>query len=199
MRRAARLGDAARLVDGEIRGVFHKLAALGADTGDVRAAFDVRVQHLLQRQIDDKVAVGQDDVLLPDLVQVRPHARERLHLAAEFLHAELARVGKGRQQLETAVLARHVPRLAAADVVEQALIVAVQHNADVCDARARHVGEHEVDHAVAPAERHRAGHARFGQLAKAGSLFIGKDDAVQSVHRTVSFPSTLRMRLAGST
>ena len=32
-----------------------------------------------------------------------------------------------------------------------------------------------------------------------GREFIGKDDAVQSVHRTVSFPSTLRMRLAGST
>ena len=178
MRRAARLGDAARFVDGEIRGVFHKLAALGADAGDVRAAFDVRVQHLLQRQIDDKVTVGQDDVLLPDLVQVRPHARERLHLAAEFLHAELARVGKGRQELESAVLARHVPGLAVADVVKQTLVVAVQHDANVCNACARHVGEHKVYRAAATAERHGAGHAFLRQLTKAGCFRIGKDDTV---------------------
>ena len=159
----------------------------------------MRVQHILEREVDDEVAVGQDDVLLPNFAQVRPHARERFELAAEVFAAEAARVGKGRQQLEAAVLARHVPRLAVADVVEQALVVAVQHDADVRDARALHVGEHEVDRAVAPAERHGAGHALLGQLAKAGRFFIGKDDAVQSVHRTVSFPSTLRIRLAGST
>ena len=126
-------------------------------------------------------------------------ANQRQGTQSTLTRAEVRGGGKGRQQRGTAVLAGLGPRLAAAGGVGRAWRVAVRHNADVGEARARHVGGHEVDHAVAPAERHRAGHARFGQLAKAGSLFIGKDDAVQSVHRTVSFPSTLRMRLAGST
>ena len=159
----------------------------------------MRVQHALERQVDDEVAVGQDDIFLPDALQIRPHARERVELAAEGFAAVLALVGKRRQKLEPPVLARHIPGLAVADMVDETLIVAVQHDADIRDARVVHIGEHEVDGAVAPAERHGAGHTLLRQLTKAGRLFIGKDNTVQAVHRTVSFPSALRIRLAGST
>ena len=138
----------------------------------------MRVQHVLQGKVDDEVTVGQDNIFLPDLAQIRANAGKRLKLAAENLSAEAAHIGKGRQELESAVLARHVPGLAVADVVKQALVVAVQHDADVCNARARHVGEHKVYRAAAPAERHGAGHAFLRQLTKAGCFRIGKDDTV---------------------
>ena len=199
VRRAARLGHFPRIVERKVGRVFHKCAVCRAHAGDVRAARLVRLQHLLERQIDDEVAVGEDDVLLPNLPQVRTHARERVDLAAEHRAAVFSLVGKGLQELEPAISARHVPCLAVADVVNETLIVAVQHDADIRNARVVHIGEHEVDRAVAPAKGYGAGHTLLRQLAKAGCFRIGKDNTVQSVHRTVSFPSALRMRFAAST
>ena len=102
----------------------------------------------------------------------------------------------GRRHTQPAVLARHVPGLAVADVVKQALVIAVQHHADVGDAGGVQIGEHEIDDAVASAERDGGGHPAFRQLAQSRLLFVGENDAVQSVHRTVSFPSRLSIRFA---
>ena len=65
----------------------------------------------------------------------------------------LAVVGKRRQEPQSAVFARHVPRFAVAQMGKKTLIVAVQHDADVRDAGAVHIREHEVNGAVASAER----------------------------------------------
>ena len=56
--------------------------------------------------------------------------------------------------------------------------------------------KHEIDDAVASARRDGGGHPAFRQLAQSRLLFVGENNAVQSVHRTVSFPSRLSIRFA---
>lgn len=157
-------------------------------------------QNLVHGEVGDQVAVAEDDVVLTDaLVDVGTNARERLHPAAEGCGLIDAVVGEGRQELETAVLAAHVPGLAAAEMVKQALVVAVEHHANVGHARVLQAREQEVDDAVASAEGHRGRHAVLHQFAQLRLFFIGKNDCVQSVHLSVSFPSRLYIRFVPST
>ena len=64
-RRAPDLPDRAVALKREVGRVVHEAAVRRADGGDVRAALQMRGKHVRERQIDDKVAVGEHDVVLP--------------------------------------------------------------------------------------------------------------------------------------
>lgn len=72
--------DAARLIQCKV-GVRHIAGDGGAYRRHVRAGLDMAAQHVLQRQVDDKVAVRQQHIVLPDALEVVDHARQCLHLA----------------------------------------------------------------------------------------------------------------------
>ena len=57
-------------------------------------------------------------------------------------------------------------------------------------------GNEEIKPQLASAERDGGRHPAFRQLAQSRLLFVGENNAVQSVHRTVSFPSRLSIRFA---
>ena len=176
------------LAELEEGGVERLLIVRRADAGDVRAGLEVRGEHVREVDVDDQVAVRHDDVVLTDLLQVGAHAGERLHLALKLLAAAVLAVVRERgQQAQPAVLAGHVPRLAVAQMVQQALIVAVQHDAHVGHAGVLHVGEHKVNDAIASAKGDRGGHAVLDQLPQSGLLLVRENDAVQSVHLATSF------------
>ena len=78
----------------------------GAYGGDVRTGGDMLRQDVPQADVGDAVAVSQNDVGLPAVLDVGGHACQRIELAREGLRGVgIAAVGKGRQQEQTAVFA----------------------------------------------------------------------------------------------
>ena len=134
---------------------------------------------------------------LADLLQVGAHAGQGVHLAGKLPHASGALLmGEGGQQAQAAVHAAQVPVLAGAQVVQQALVVALDGHAHVGHAGVDHAAEDEVDETVASREGDGGGHAGLRQLPQATALFIGKDDAVQfAFHLDTSLCSLLSIVL----
>ena len=73
------------------------------------------LQHILQRQVDDHIAVGQHRILLPDAAQVIAHAAKSLHLAPE-LAAVLPMLGIGEDHSAKTILALGYPMYAVLSV-----------------------------------------------------------------------------------
>ena len=71
--------------------------------------------------------------------------------------------------------------------------MAVEHHAHVGDAGVHQVGQGEVHRPVPPAEGDGRRGADLSQLPQVVALFIGKDDAMQSVHRDTSSPLLFSM------
>ena len=93
-----RVGDAPAAVQPEI-GVLPVAACGGAHRRDVRAGGNMPRQHVLQRYVDDRVAVRQHHIVLPDALEIVHHAVQRLYPAAELPVAVAALViGEGGQQ-----------------------------------------------------------------------------------------------------
>ena len=181
-----RVRDAPGLVELKI-GVVRIARLRRADGGDVRARLDVRVQHVPQREVRHEVAVGQDDVLLPDAAQIVHHARKRFHAPAEApVPAAALAVGKRRQQRQAAVVAAEIPALARAEVIHHALALAVHDDAHVAHPGVDHAREREIHHAVVPRERDRPVDAVLDQLAQLRLLFIGENNPVHAVHASTS-------------
>ena len=181
-----RINDAAVIVQLEIDVLA---AAQGGRTngGDIRFCGDMALQHILQRQVDDHIAVGQHRILLPDAAQVIAHAAKSLHLAPELAAVlPMLGIGEGRQQRQAAVIAAQVPAFAAAQMVKQTLALAVHDNAHIAHTGVDHIAEHEVHHTVVPGKRQRAVDPVLDQFAQAGFFLIGKDDAVHGVHAFTS-------------
>ena len=143
--------------------------------------------HVLQGDVDDQVAVGQDHVGLTDFFQVGAHAGQSVHLARELPHASgTLLMGEGGQQAQAAVHTAQVPVLAGAQVVQQALVVAVQDHAHVGDAGVDHAAEDEVDNAVASREGDGGGDPVEGQFPQVVVFFIREDDSMQAFHLDTS-------------
>ena len=144
-------------------------------------------QHVVQGQVHHQVAVGQHHIVLPDVLEIVHHAAQGLHLAPEpACVAPPLGIGEGRQQSQAAVVAAEVPAFAGAQVVQHALALAVHDDAHVPDAGIDHVGEHKVHHPIVAAEGDGAVDALLDELPQSGFLFIGKYDAVHSVHASTS-------------
>ena len=173
------------------------LHVAGAYGGDVRAGSDVGLIHVLHGDVDDEVAVRQDHVLLADALQIGADPRQGLHLAPvlpDAAHHIVIR--EGGQQAQAAVLPAQIPVLAGTQVVQQALVVALDGYAHVGHAGVDHAAEDEVDETVASREGDGSGHAGLRQLPQAAALFIGKDDAVQfAFHLDTSLCSLLSIVL----
>ena len=93
---------------------------------------------------------------------------------------------EGGQEPQAAVDAAQIPVLAGAQVVQQALVVAVENDAHVEHAGVDQVAEHEVDDPVAPAEGHRGRGAVLRQLPQSGVFVIGENQSVQAFHLRTS-------------
>ena len=98
-----------------------------------------------------------------------------------------------------APLAGEVPALAAAQVVKEALVAAVEHHAHVLDPGVHEVGEDEVHAAVAPAEGQGRRRPLLRQFIELVALLIGENDAVQFPHFARSSPLLFSIFPAGTT
>ena len=148
-------------------------------------------QHVLQRYVDDRVAVRQHHIVLPDALEIVHHAVQRLHPAAELPVAVAALViGEGGQQRQSAEVAAEIPALSAAQMIQQRLALAVHDHAHVRDTGVDHAGEDKVDDPVIAAKGDGAAYPVFDQLPQSVLLFVGEDDPVQSLHLRTSLPSS---------
>ena len=82
--------------------------------------------------------------------------------------------------------AAQIQVLAVGQVIQQALITAMEDNAHIGDASVDHAGENEVDDAVAAGEGDGGGHAVLRQIPQVVVVFVGKNDAVQIFHLSTS-------------
>ena len=137
-------------------------------------------------EIADDIRRHEHDLRLRDIPHVGNDRVERLGRAgivAARVHAER------RQQVQPAAAARQIPRLAAAEVVEQGLIVPLHDDADAVHTRVRERRERKVDQPVAPAKRQRCVRAVARQVPKPRGAVICVNDAVYLAHACTSAPS----------
>ena len=167
-------------VEFNISGERRVLGLFGADHGQVRARLDMAVDHVVERDVCDDVAVRDHNVFGLVLLQEVDRARERVDLAAVFAGDErgsLFGVGIRRQQGDARVLTGKVPVLRVADVVDQRLVFVLHQHAHAVDTGVYHVGEHEVNDAVTAAPLDCADRAVLGDLAKIVVIIECNDDA----------------------
>ena len=168
--------DAAGVIDLEVGGQLGIAGEVcGADRGNIRAAFQMGLEHGLQVDVAGHIAVRHDYIILFDVLYIAVNAIKRFHLTAEV--ARLVR--EGGQHSQTTALTGQIPVLAAAQMIQQRLALLLHDHADVYNAGVDHVGEHEIDHAVAAAKGDRGDGAVAGQLTQMGIITIGEQNAVQ--------------------
>ena len=83
---------------------------------------------------------------------------------------------KRRQKLHRTLAQLQIPFLPGADVVHQGLVVVLRDNAQMRDAGIGHIGQGEVDLAVAPAVGQRRHRPLVRQLSEGAVVDIGKND-----------------------
>ena len=106
---------------------------------------DVREVH-----VEHDVGAAHDDIGLGGALE---HHLVRDDVAQQEAQPVLCgTVGVALQQEQAALLAVELPLAAGAEVVDEGAVVARKHDADGADARVHHVGEREVDQAVAAHE-----------------------------------------------
>ena len=134
-------------------------------------------------------------MILADILQIGAYPVQGLHLSPESAVIPVLYCGKGGQQPQTAVDAAQIPVLPAAQMVQQALVVAVEDDPHVKHAGVYQIAQHKVDHPVPAAEGHRGGRAVLRQLPQGGILIICKNQSVQAFHLRTSSWQRLSMVL----
>ena len=124
----------------------------GADGRDLRAGLRMLVHGGGEVDVCAYAAEQERDMLLRNVTHIGGDGVERLD-GAGVVAAVIFRQAERRQHTQPAVAAAHVPVLAAADMVEQGLVVALHDDADVAYTGVHHGGEGKVDKTVASAER----------------------------------------------
>ena len=189
----------ARLVAEELRGIAVRVrdeavvrigqVVVRADGGDVRAGGDVPLDQGAHVDVRAEVPARDEHLILADIVaQIGADRGERVH-AAGVEPLLRVREAEGREHVQPAAAAREVPARAAAEVVHQREVAALHDDPDVADAGVHHVGEREVDQAIAPAERERRAGAVEAELPELRERVIGVDQTVYSVHISTSADS----------
>ena len=140
--------------------------------GEVEIAHDVR-RHEHDLRLRNGAHIGDD----------RVERLRRAGIVAVRVHTER------RQQMQTPAAARQVPRLAAAEMVEQGLIVPLHDDADAVHARVGERRERKVDQPVAPAERQGCIRAPARQIAEPRRAAIRVNDTMNFTHTCTSAPS----------
>ena len=142
----------------------------------------MRAHERAEVEVHGKVAVDKVDVVLLDIADVALHGEQRVYGADIPAHAALA--AEGRQKAQAAALAAHVPLLAAADVVQQRLVVLLHDDADVVHARVLQRGERKVYEPVPPRKwQGRRGAAHY-QLVEPDRGAVSEDYSVQIDHQS---------------
>ena len=176
---------AARVADHERAAVLVVALGLDVDHGDAGAAGLMGVDDGVQVHVEDDVGTHEHDVGLGGALEQRLVGDD---VAQQEAHAGLGgAVGVARQGEQAAALAVEAPVLAVAHVVDDGTVVARHHEADGPDARVGHVGQREVDQAVAPHERHGGDRAAGEQLALLDRGVVGCDvtDGLVVDHRII--------------
>ena len=154
-----------------------------ADGGDLRAGLDVLVHDVAEVYARGEAAAHEGDVVLLDVLNVPADVLEGVDYALI-----LAGAGEGRQELEAAALAGHIPLLAGAHVVEQGGVVALHDDADVAHARVLQVAQRKVNEPVPAREGQGRARADHDQLAQVAAGAVGQNKSVQ-VYHFASLPS----------
>ena len=100
------------------------------------------VDHIVQRNVGDDIAVRDDDIVRTVLLQKIDRAGQRVNLAAVFARHKgrsLFRIGIRRQQRNAGILTGQVPILGVADMVDQGLVLILHQNAHTVDTGVYHV------------------------------------------------------------
>ena len=158
-----------------------------ADGGDVRAGGEMGLDHGAHIHVGAEVAAGQEDVFLPDLMQMGADRVQRLHAAAVDALSGVPETVR-RQKVQPAVRARHVPWPPAAEVLHQREIAALHDDAHVENAGVHQPGHRKVDEPVAAAEGQRRAGALASELAEGGKGVVSVNDAVNVFHARASSP-----------
>ena len=146
------------------------------------------LENVRQVEVGHQIPLHQHHIVLPDLVQIVPDACQGLHFAPEGGHAPVVKVIEGGQEMEAAPLPGHIPHLAAAHMVQHALIPAMEHQAHIGNACVQQVGKGEVHRPVTAAEGHGRAGAALRQLPQLRALVVSENDAMKTVHFSTSLP-----------
>ena len=134
-------------------------------------------------QVHGEAAADEVDVVLLDVPYVALDGEQRVD-DADIVAAAGALAAEGREQAQSAALAAHVPLLAAADVVQQRLVILLHDDAHVVHAGVLQRGEREVYEPVAPRKgQGRRGAAR-NQLVESGLSAVRKNQSVKIDHQS---------------
>ena len=141
------------------------------DIGEIHVEDDVRGTH---------DHIGLRGTLEQHLVRVDVAQKEANALLC-------GAVGAALQQEQAALLAIELPLSTASKVVDEAAVVAGQHDAHGADARVHHVGEREVDKTIAAHERDGCERAALEQGAVLLACIVGSDiaDGLTVDHRII--------------
>ncbi len=153
-----------------------------ADCRQLAAGGRVRFKGRTQVKACRNISAIEDDRVLRYIADIGALGRQRLHATAVFadtavMHAE------GGQKAQSAGGTRHVPILAAAEMIEKRLVVALHDDADIPHARVCHRGKRIVNEAVARAEGEGRACAVRDELAQCGIGVVSVDNAVQIGHQ----------------
>ena len=153
---------------------------------------DAAAARLMLRDGGGEVEIAHDvrrhehDLLLRNGAHIGDDRVERLRRAG------IVAAGVGaerRQQMQAPAAARQVPRLAAAEMVEQGLIVPLHDDADAVHARVGQRRERKVDQPVAPAKRQGRIRAPARQVTEPRRAAIRVNDTMNFTHTCTSAPS----------
>ena len=157
------------------------IGTVGADGGDRSAGLAVLLHGLGQVDVGAHVAQHQHKVLGVDVLDVGADRDQSFHGAGVVAAVVLGQT-EGGQHSQTAGTARHIPGFAAAQVVEQGLVVALHNDAHIDDAGVAHGGEGEVDDSVSAAEGQGRGGAHADELTQSRVSVVSENKTVEILH-----------------
>ena len=141
---------------------------------DIGALLFMICNDICDVDMRNAVAIGNDDIFFIAMIE---EARDPLERFQTIGIGCIGLIRIGRQQDDAAVLSREVPVLAAAEVVDQRLIIVFGDDADCRDPRIDHVGEREIDEAITSAVRDGRHRPVAGELRNVFIMYIGKNNS----------------------
>ena len=143
----------------------------------------MRMHHGAQVEVHGQAAADEVDIVLLDVPYVALDGEQRVD-DADIVPLARALAAEGRQKAQSAALAAHVPLLAAADVVEQRLVVLLHDDAHVAHAGVLQRGERKVYEPIASRKGQRRRGAARDQLVEPGLSAVRKNQSVKIDHQS---------------
>ena len=154
------INNSAFLIEAENSSVLSLLGVdyiLSVNGSNISACSDVLVNNLGEVDVCNNITVGKHYIVSVGIVDEIEHAVESFESASVDTALNVA---ERREKVKTADFSCHIPVTAAAEVVEQGLVVGLCNNTNFVNSAVYHIGKREVDKTVTSAEKHGA-HSSF--------------------------------------